>query len=72
MHAKRLFPSQRFPYFVLAEVPYDVERDDNDDGSDGGVDAIHEAKEVVPACDGAVERRSEGGQSLDNCLMSSS
>ena len=70
MYARRVIPSKRFPNFVPAEVPYDVERDDYDDDSDGGVDAVHEAKKVVPACNGTVERRSEGGQSLNNCLIS--
>ena len=54
--------------FVPAKVPYDVERDDQDDDGDGGVDAVHKAKVVVPAGEGAVERSSERGQSLDDCL----
>ena len=54
--------------FVPAKVPYDVERDDQDDDGDGGVDAVHKAKVVVPAGEGAVERSGERGQSLDDCL----
>ena len=54
---------------MLSEVLYDVERDDQDDDCDGGVDAVHEAKVAVPNVGhGAVERSSECGQSLDDCL----
>ena len=60
-----LFPASDF---VPAKVPHDVERDDHDDDSDGGVDAVHETKVFVPASDGAVERSSERGQSLNDCL----
>ena len=54
--------------FVPAKIPHDVERDDEDDDGDGGVDAVHETEVVVPAGDGAVQRTGEGGQSLDDRL----